>query len=81
MVKRDTAWALAIIIGASLCGIAAACAYPAPTADEIATCTADAFRLCIPRTGLDRRAIFSCMRANKRRLSPPCRAIFVKHGQ
>lgn len=82
MLKRDLLRIAVIVFGVSLCGIAAAAAgkYPTPTAEEIATCTADAFRLCIPKTGLHRVAIFSCMRANKHRLSEDCRAVFVRHG-
>jgi len=64
----------------SLAGIAAASAYPAPSANEIETCTPDAFRLCGRVLFSGRAAVFTCMRANKRRLSPACRAVFERHG-
>lgn len=70
----------AIVIGIMLCGIIAAYAYPAPSPSEIAACTGDAFRLCIPQTGFDRTAIFLCLRASKRSMSAGCRAVFERHG-
>lgn len=68
-------------VGASLfLGHGRACAYPRPTAAEIDACIGDAFRLCIPRTGIDPGAVFRCLRADKRVMSEACRAVFERHG-
>jgi len=78
--KRDLVRIAVIVLGISLAGITAASAYRAPTAAEIAACAPDAFRFCLSKTRLNRAAIFTCMRVNKRRLSPDCRSVFAKHG-
>ena len=79
MVARDLLHIAVIVFGVSLAGIGTAFAYPKPSAGEIATCTPDAFRVCIPQVGLNRAAIFRCMRENKWRLSVECRRVFERH--
>lgn len=80
MRKRNLSWVPAVMAGVSLVCIGTASAYPAPAAEEIATCTPDALRLCGQVLFSGRIAVFNCMRANKHRLSAQCRAIFIKHG-
>jgi hypothetical protein len=80
--RRDPLRIAVITVGVFLAGVAAASdgKSPAPSAEEIAVCTPDALRLCIPQVGFDRARVFSCMRAYKRRLSAGCRAVFLRHG-
>ena len=65
-----------LIIGAISLGASASAGAFEITQQEREACTPDAFRLCsneipdIPR-------VTACMEANKRNLSPACRAVFV----
>lgn len=45
------------------------------TAEEKAACTTDAIRFC-EATYPDERALLTCMRSNRRRLSSTCSAVF-----
>jgi hypothetical protein len=57
--------------------IASPAAFAQGTPEQRAACTGDAFRLCsseIPNVS----RITSCMRANFTKLSPSCKAIFLK---
>ena len=62
---------LAVLIGSTSAGLAQG------TAEQRAACTGDAFRLCageIPNVA----RITACMKVNFSRLSPGCKAVFVK---
>ncbi len=75
---RARTWTLALAGGLALVGISAAHAqdYRGSQSDQQA-CTDDVFRLCgqfIP----DRTRIVACLKANRRNLSPACKAVFSR---
>lgn len=58
----------------------------APTNQEIAACRRSVIRLCghlLPKDGSTPSAmgVLACLKTNRARISPACRAVLERHGQ